>query len=245
MLSAEDLGGYLLALLGGGAIGDSRVLSPASVQLAFQPQARVPAGGEYAFGWNVKPSNESFAIWHTGRTSSFHAHVAIDPATRRGFALLLNAQSYLSGPPIGKLGVELGRAASGEEPAAIGAPGIPLPLAGLMLFVALQALLCVRGVQALWRSRRAELQPVAPSLRALIAPILLAAVLTVSALVVFPRSNDLDWGGVMSAAPDLGALLLAVAVQAVLWAALRSIVWLRRRRGRHPQTWAPGESGAQ
>ena len=45
MLGAEDLGRYLLAWVGGGAIGPSRVLSPASVGLALQAQARVPSGG--------------------------------------------------------------------------------------------------------------------------------------------------------------------------------------------------------
>jgi len=228
MLSAEDLGRYLLAWLGGGAIGSSRLLSPAAVELALQPQVRVPSGGQYALGWNVKPSGETFGVWHTGRTSSFHTHVAIDRASRRGFALLLNAESYVSGPAIGKLGVEVGRALSGEEPVAISGPGIPPGLAALMVFVALQALLCARGVVALSRSRRAAVVPVASTLRYLFAPLALAAGLSVSALVLVPRSNDVDWLGLARAAPDAGGLLLAVAVQAVLWAMLRAAAWLQQ-----------------
>jgi len=50
----------------------------------------------------------------------------------------------------------------------------------------------------------------------------------VSALVLVPRSNDVDWLGLARAAPDAGGLLLAVAVQAVLWAMLRAAAWLQQ-----------------
>ncbi|HWO10298.1 MAG TPA: serine hydrolase domain-containing protein [Polyangiaceae bacterium] len=229
MLSAEDLGRYLLAWLNGGTLGGSRVLSPGSVDLAFQPVARVPRGGEYGLGWQLKLS-ESFGIWHAGSTSGFHAHVALDRASRRGFALLLNAESYVSGPAIGKLGVEVGRALSGEAPVPIGGPGIPLALGGLMLFVALQALFCVRAVIALSKSRRAAPPPAAAALRHLTVSILLAIALSLTALVGLPESNDIGWLGLVHAAPDAGWLLLAIAVQAVLYAMLRVPVWLRAQR---------------
>lgn len=242
MLGAEDLGRYLIALLGGGTIGPSRVLSAASLELAFQPQVRTPAGGQYAFGWNVKASNEPFGVWHTGSTSSFHAHVALDRASRRGFALLLNAESHVSGPAIGRLGVEVGRALSGETPVAIRPPGIPLALSGVMLFVALQVLLCVRGVILLSRPRRAGAAPAATSWRHLLVPLLLAAALAVSALFVVPYVNDLNWLGLAHAAPDVGGLLLAVAVLAVLAAVLRSIAWLQAR-ARQPRARGSAPDG--
>ena len=71
--------------------------------------------------------------------------------------------------------------------------------------------------------------PVPSSLRQLFLPSALALALSVSALVVVPRSNDVGWRGLVHAAPDVGALLLAVALQAVLWAALRAAAWWQAR----------------
>jgi hypothetical protein len=115
---------------------------------------------------------------------------------------------------------------SGEALAPISGPGIPLSLAGLMSLVALQTLLCARGVVALSRSGRAELPPAA-SLRHLLIAIALAIALSVTALVVLPASNDVDWLGLVQFAPDAAVLLLAVVALAVLYAALQAATWLR------------------
>jgi CubicO group peptidase (beta-lactamase class C family) len=232
MSSAEDLGRYLLWSLGDGHLGETRLLPAANIEQLFQPLAEIPSGNQYAMGWMLTPSANGLPIWHTGSTPSFHSHVALDRASQRGFALLINAESYLTGPLIWQLGREVTRALRGEEPRAIQGPGIPLKLAPLLLLVLLQALACARLIHR-WRKRQPSVPP-EPQRgrwpRQLLLPWIYAAALGTVALVLAPRSQDLTWTLLTTFAPDAGYSLLALALLAITWSALKSALWIRSRR---------------
>ena len=97
---AQDMGHYLLALMNGGTLGDTRILSANGVSKLHTPENK---NLYYAMGWFVGQINSTRKLGHTGITPNSCAGIGIFPERQRGFALLINAQNYLSGPDVSAL----------------------------------------------------------------------------------------------------------------------------------------------
>ena len=111
--TAEDLGRFLLAMLGDGSVDGARVLSPDSVRTLLAPQyspdARIPAT---AYGFSYLPSRGQPLLYSGGTLGDQAAMVLLVPAARFGIVVLSNAlpgvgdflydplMSHLAGPVI-------------------------------------------------------------------------------------------------------------------------------------------------
>ncbi len=94
--SARDMGNYLLAFMNAGELGDTRILSSMGVSVLQTP----PPQSTYAMGWIAADSDGTQSLLHGGSSAGFHATMAIFPEHQRAFALLINAENFLSGPDI-------------------------------------------------------------------------------------------------------------------------------------------------
>ena len=99
--TAEDLARWLQLLLGGGAIGDTRLLSEAAVRGLYTPQVAAPVLGPrelplvtYGLGWFVQPYRGHLLAWHGGVLDGFSCLVSLFPADNLGVAVLTNRTGH-------------------------------------------------------------------------------------------------------------------------------------------------------
>ncbi len=91
IVSAQDLGNYLIAQINQGSYGEEQILSPEHVSLMHQPGFEKSAAGvSYAFGWNTKLIEGEPSLWHDGNTSNFHSNMAFSPARGWGVSIVMN-----------------------------------------------------------------------------------------------------------------------------------------------------------
>jgi CubicO group peptidase (beta-lactamase class C family) len=90
MVSAEDLGHYLIAQLNGGRFEEAQILSPENVALMHQPAVEIFDGVSYAFGWNTNLVEGEPSVWHGGYTGSFYSNIAFSPTLGWGVAIVIN-----------------------------------------------------------------------------------------------------------------------------------------------------------
>jgi CubicO group peptidase (beta-lactamase class C family) len=223
-VSARDLGAYLCALLREGQGENGRILSNAAARQLFVPNANAGPSDGYAMGWLVAPAPTSFAVWHDGSTANFHAHVAMDLASRRGFAVLVNAESQLSGPRIRDLGFGVLRILRGQAPEPISRTALPWQLSVLIGLACLQ--LAGAGI-SIGRARRVPRRPKTARLAAVLA-FQIGAVVVV--LVEGPLIVHTTLAGMLMFAPDAGYLLAMNAVLSVAWAGARTALLSLRPR---------------
>ncbi len=101
--SAEDLGRYLAALLGGGARAGRRVLSPGSVELLWTPVSsfQYPSSRlapdertwSYGLGWFISRVEGRVLVHHGGNRLTMSSYAVIEPARKLAAAILMNVDS--------------------------------------------------------------------------------------------------------------------------------------------------------
>lgn len=85
--TAPDLAALALAVIGGGANGAGRVLSPETMALATAPAA---AGLAVGFGFHLATIGRDRCVWHRGAGHGFSTMLAILPTKGAAVALLAN-----------------------------------------------------------------------------------------------------------------------------------------------------------
>lgn len=221
--SAEDMGKYLGALLGHGERDGARILSDEATRALFVPTANTRSGQRYAMGWMVTPDAGSFNVWHDGSTPNFHAHAALDLPSRRGFALLVNAESFLSGPVIGDVALQVLRILRDQEPVPVARSFMPPLLFAVVLLVVAQS-----AGFAWWLKRERAGGRAIPWSRTLIPFVLhlgAAAALVIGSL----RTRQTTFRAALLFAPDGAYALAANVAVAVTWASVRLLVLCRRK----------------
>jgi CubicO group peptidase (beta-lactamase class C family) len=121
---AEDMAGYLIALLNGGRYRDVQILSAASIDELHRGVAQVNAFGlslgQYGMGWFVGRIGQTKLVWHGGTLPDFAAHMALLPEQKKGIVLLFNACQHWMNPVLADLG-------NGVAAMLCGEPHAPLP----------------------------------------------------------------------------------------------------------------------
>jgi CubicO group peptidase (beta-lactamase class C family) len=241
--SAEDVGRYLLALLGGGTLDGATVLSPSGIDALFQPSSAVSETLSYGLGWFVETVDSTVVVQHGGTTESFFAHVVMVPAEGWGGVLLVNGMGYASGPDFPALGRNVQAALLGQAVTPVG----PTPLRTILW--ALGAVLIVQGAGAAhtlhllrrWR-RHPSRRPRLPWMRwgwhgAL--PLLGCLTLAGIFLVGLPYAFDMTLRGLLLYAPDAGLLAVAGGVLALVWGGVRTGLVARSLVSAQPDSGAP------
>jgi len=144
--SAEDMAHFLIAQLNGGRYGSATVLSPQGVTAMHAPGVTIgPDRGTYGLGWVTRSIGGVPTVQHAGDHPNFHTLIFIQPETRRGAVLLINAQNMLaSGGAFKEIEAGVARLLAGQEPAP--ASSLSLPSLYLIVDVVLGSLLLL----ALW-----------------------------------------------------------------------------------------------
>jgi CubicO group peptidase (beta-lactamase class C family) len=156
--TAEDLGHYLVAQLGGGSYRGVQVLSPAGIATSHRPVVRFDDGAKgYGIGWETRTMDAVPVVRHSGTSQSFYSDLVLDPAGGWGIAVLTNTNSFnvnggrIQGLSAGILAILHGR---GAPPVPMPHHPILLPLTGIVAAVALlQALAAGRRGYGLLRGR--------------------------------------------------------------------------------------------
>lgn len=91
--TVEDLGHYLITLLGNGVAPNGQpVVSPWNLGITWQPQVPVSANTSYGLGWFIDNYKGLRLLHHGGNTLGFTADLAFLPEANIGIAVLTNAQ---------------------------------------------------------------------------------------------------------------------------------------------------------
>ena len=158
--TARDLSRFALAIAGNGTLGDTTILSPASVARMRTPPADVPTGG-YGLGWQSWEAHGTTGEGHGGAEEAFTASLTLLPDQDRGYVWLIN-QQHLLDPVAAQLDAGLTDLLVGRQPDTGGMSMRTLGLAILAVFVValaftVRSFLRLRG----WRHRARHLSTIA------------------------------------------------------------------------------------
>jgi CubicO group peptidase (beta-lactamase class C family) len=239
--SAEDMAHFVIAQLNGGRFGTRSVLTPAGIVAMHAPG--VPRGGDgatYGLGWVTGSLGGVPAVYHTGDHPDAHTLVFIEPHTRRGAVLLMNANNI---PALATAFPEIQngvvRLLAGQE------PGPMSSLSLRILYLIVDAVLGGLLALALWpivRMRRWEQQlrqrQQAERLRLWWSGLRLASeigvpvALLAGARLLLHMLGAQSWAEGLSLFPDFGAWLWAISLLMLLAATIRLVI-LRRLLRQH------------
>ena len=84
--TGPDMARFMLAMLGGGRLGEMRILKPESVAVLFRNSlANAPHLPGMAHGWLVYRESGPRLVGHAGNTVDFHSDLIVSPETGFGF----------------------------------------------------------------------------------------------------------------------------------------------------------------
>ena len=240
--SAEDMAHFLIAQLNEGRLGSTSVLSPEGIAAMHAPGVATGAGDQtYGLGWKTGSLGGMPTVNHSGDHPNTHTLVFIQPETRRGAVLLMNASGWL--PTFGTFkGIEEGvaRLLAEQEPA-------PTPSMRLgTLYLIVDAVLAGLFALALWpllrlRSWEQRLRQHHPVGRLRLLGISLRLVWEFGApltllvgvrLVLRAVIGTQSWGEDLLVFPDIGAWLWAISLVMLLTGVIRVTLLLRALRHR-------------
>lgn len=103
--SARDAGRWLQAVLRGGEVNGTRIISEKSLGEMMRPQAPIPAGPRasttgsvtYGFGWMLSESDGMRVVSHGGSAITMGSHFLLVPEERLAIAVVTNSSSETTG----------------------------------------------------------------------------------------------------------------------------------------------------
>jgi len=118
-MSARDLGTFVRAHLNLGSLGDTTLLSTASII----EMTTFDSGGRYSLGWGWRTIEGRNAIGHSGALDTYQTEVVLLTSDAMGIVLLANTTGMLHLPAIRQVALDVARLAVGLEPRATPRPG--------------------------------------------------------------------------------------------------------------------------
>ena len=217
--SVEDLSRYAIVHLNEGRYQDKSIVSPQGMAELHAPA--ISEGGEqyYAMGWHVgKVDGISYMI-HAGDAGRNHTTVILMPDRNSGLILLANASGFVQSEQVNDMGRELFYMLTGKPAASVTLPlSLQLQYGGLLLTPLLQIL----GIVFIWQKRQHI-----NDLGFLLTIILNLAV--VFSLFGFSLSR-MPLPSMLVFNPDIGYVLVVVAVLGIGWSVTFTMMFLMRRR---------------
>jgi CubicO group peptidase (beta-lactamase class C family) len=229
--SAEDITHFLTVQLNGGRYQGTSVLSPDGIAAMHEPAVREGTRDIfYGMGWESRSVNGVPVVGHDGTNVNFYADMALDPNDRWGVVILINFDSLnLNGGRLQNLSSGVISLLRGAAPAEVPMPHHPLLAPATLLVAVVTALMLagiVRTVLLLrhWHSRP-ESRPRGAAAVALRVGLPLIANLGwgLGMLLVFPQIAY-PLKPTMLLVPDLGYLVLASGLTALVWGVLRTVL---------------------
>lgn len=88
--SAKDMAQWLRLMLGGGRIGERRLVSEENFRQLFAKQIDIDEGSGYGLGWILSKLRGHTLIWHNGGIEGFYSLVELLPDEHVGYLMLAN-----------------------------------------------------------------------------------------------------------------------------------------------------------
>jgi CubicO group peptidase (beta-lactamase class C family) len=214
---ANDMGHYLGAMANGGLWRQTRILSESGITQMHTPDKNL----NYAMGWSVGYLQYTPVISHGGSAPNYHTQIAILPEYQRAFALLINAENWLSGPPIGKLCWNMQNLMLGRDVPPIGkAPTMHedlMLLCGLLFCQVIAFIFVIRRIVRLRKrpSSRLEKKRLFVVIRGGVSFVLNTAII-IGMLWIVPVTHGAPFSCLLLYAPDAGWLLLISSTLAMI-----------------------------
>lgn len=226
--SAEDLGRFIRALLNGGSLDGTHVISSDGVRELFQPEIQIQNSVFYGLGWLIAGVGPSRRVFHGGDGEGFTSTVAIFPGEDWGYVLLINANSYSSGPNFQQLKQSVEKVLRGQEPSVVNPTTLIAPVIGLAVLLFVQLIAAARTIFLLLRWRRQpDRRPGKAWIRwgwHIALPLMASAAIAVAVLVLLPYFFEIRLRGILLFAPDVGYLIVAISSLAIIWGTIRTIL---------------------
>lgn len=221
--SAEDMSHYLIAQMNNGHYGSTSVLSPKGIAIMHAPAIpeAVEAYGPntaYGMGWFNGPINGVPAIWHDGITPTSHTFMVIEPQSRWGAILLVNANNFLvNNLTFQHIQAGVADLLAGNEPA-------PASLNLFTLYLIIDGVIVLISALVLWplvrlpwwyklfqqRPRHRVLRLALPLAREIILPVL---------ILIIP-----SWPGILFYYPDIAWWLAGISMLLFITAIIRVVL---------------------
>jgi hypothetical protein len=221
--------------MNGGRFGFATVLSSAGIATMHAPAAAGARGGYYGMGWVNGQLGGVAAIWHDGDEPNFHTLLLIEPETRWGAILLVNANSVMpigsgdSPLPLQSLQSGIARLLAGQAPQSslslirfyLIFDGVLVVLSALAIF----PLLRLRRWSSRFGQRRHRLVRLGLRLTWEVA-LPLALLLGVS-LFASNKVGATNWYEILLLWPDVGSWILVISALLLLTAVIRAVLAIR------------------
>lgn len=215
--SAEDIAKYMIAV----SRKDPRIVPPA-LSDSWTPARDIV----YEFGWEHDTYDGQRVIFHNGENPGFRSTMMYAPKSGRGGVFLTNMSGTLQGNlPDGTMRYALGLPATSISPSGLFA-GLLWGSLGLMVTLAIACVLSILRLRKNASKRWNRSKPVRWAI--ILVPTLSLIAFAFTMLFYVPRSFGVNFSAASLFNPDLGALLLALAAIAVVWAGARTMLLARR-----------------
>lgn len=233
IVSAEDMGHYLIMHLNEGRYGEMQLLSPAGIAELHRPAVDASSFGvteQYGMGWYIGEQGQPSLVWHSGMVPDFYTYMALLPAQKKGVILLINVDHFTMQLTLTEVGAGVAALLAGKPPAPIQFGVIPWVLRGLLLIPIFQILGVVATLRQLRRWRQDPQQR--PRRRRLWGQHILLSLLpnlVLAALPVYLLVSKL-LGFMRLFFPDGSWIALICGGFAAIWSFLRTVLILRAHR---------------
>lgn len=216
--TAPDLARFAIALDNGGAYGDVRILSPASVNLMRTPPP--VDGAPYGMGWQVRQHAGAPLGGHDGGDPTFMGQLWVQNDLGRGYTLLMNQEHLIDTIVVFPQLTDGILALLQGQPAPNGGPSISVIGAILLVVFLVAVALSVRALTGLrgWAARSRTMTT--PKLVRQIGPHFAIPILTIAALYLLTpmfleERFTVAWAG-RYYLPDILLLLIVATIPDLL-----------------------------
>jgi CubicO group peptidase (beta-lactamase class C family) len=235
--SGEDMTHYLIAQLNGGHYKDAALLSQDGMLETHNPA--VPSGAadtSYGMGWFVGSLNGIPAIHHQGETFNFHANMILIPDSQLGIVVLINGENSMDllfgTARMADISKGVASLLAGQQP-----PAPPAKTSVWVVYSLLIGLIVVQVGGVIWSARRLVRGRITDRRvavgRNIVLPLILNLVWALITLVVLPKMIfGLPLLIFASGLPDMGYILLASGLFALVWGILRTVFAYSASRAR-------------
>ncbi|MBE1485915.1 serine hydrolase domain-containing protein [Plantactinospora soyae] len=226
--SLTDMTHYAIAQLNDGRYADAALLSGQGVAQLHAGVVATEGGGRYGMGWreSTLDGTGDRIVWHAGATANFFCNVVLVPGSDLAVIVLSNIYSLAMDWPLASAAFNVARIVRGGAVEAGSAdPVFGWALAGLLAVAGVLLVLLVwMSVRAIRRRRRPVGAP--PSRRRIVVGTLgwVLGCVGLAAGVLYGVPTFWDGAGlaqVLLFAPDIGHMIIVVAVLAGTLALLR------------------------
>lgn len=225
--SASDLAIYLISF----ADPERALLSAESLT----EMTRIADPGErrgYGFGWFLTETEDYKLVFHTGANPGFNAIAGYSPDGRFGFVALVNGQSTFTDRNALSLSAGVADLLLNRPPAPATNPLLIRMARGAVIALPFALLTWMGVVIVRWLRRGfrplSDLTPTGIAGRVVL-PSIFALALAYVLVAVLPRLNHAPMSAIHQFSPDMGFVLVASAVIAVIAAIGRLVLRLRPR----------------